>query len=153
MKGTSGDAVQMGCMSCFAPLGKQPEILQDIVLCVCSHPSTIARKLAHDGNEGAPRRQTNAGDTQRAGAGECEGCLPYLVIHRLHHPGFGLANGGFQALRLTVTSHGRRGTAYSAVRVHPDDGLPGLVRKLAGIHGLSGRRGWRRGRQGERHEV
>jgi len=68
--------------------------------------------------------------------------LPDIVVYGLHHPGLGLPYGGVEAFGFTVTLHIRRCPAYSAVRVHPDDGLPGLfVLVVCRVHGFSGARG------------
>jgi len=65
-----------------------------------------------------------------------QSCSPDIVIYRLHHSGFGLADGHLEALCLAVAGQSCRSVAYGTVRVHPDDGLPLLKIIVSGIHGL-----------------
>lgn len=61
--------------------------------------------------------------------------LPYLIVHRGHHPSFGLPNSDLQPLGLAIAGEVGGSMADSAVRVHSDDRLALFV--FPGIH-LSG---------------
>lgn len=61
-----------------------------------------------------------------------EGNLPNLIVHRLHHPVLGLADGDLEAFGLTIAPKSSRSMANGTVRVHSDDGLACLV--FPGMH-------------------
>ena len=132
------DTLQVVAMRCFPSLGKESEVLQDVVLRMCPYPCSVGRergrRLARGQSTAVPRRWRGRGKY-----------VPYVIVYRLHHTRLGLADCHVEALGLAVTRERGRGVAYGTVRVHPDDGLARLgVVVVAGIHLSRGRRRRRR---------
>lgn len=109
-------------MGRLSSLGKLTEILKYVILSMGPYPRAI-----HDADE-----LVTLGLDNKGGQGNQERDQPYVTIYGSHHAFLGLFDGHFEALCLTVTGHRGRSMAYSAVRIHPDDGLAHLG--VSGVH-------------------
>lgn len=152
MVGMGCQSFKVGRMCSLASFSEQPEVLENIVLGVCSDPrtgSTFSRLSYRQSKEAASpswiRSRSSRDNTKHK-----MGFLPYVVVHRLHHTRLGLLNGDLEALGLAVASKAGGSMTDGTVRVHSDDGLAGFM--FSGIH-LSGVKPRVAGRRAGKWEV